>query len=151
MLFSLPQVTTSESGSEVDTWFTPGRFAVVLAVLIVAAYPEVALGASTFFFRDFGLFAYPLAYYHRESFWHGEVPLWNPFNDCGLPFLAQWNTMVLYPFSLFYVLFPLSWSLGIFCLGHLFLCGMGMYFSPGIGRETRWRRPSPVSRSRSMD
>jgi hypothetical protein len=49
-------------------------------------------------------------------------------NDCGLPFLAQWNTMTLYPLSLFYLLLPLSWSLGVFCLGHLFLGGMGMYF-----------------------
>ncbi|MCI0747117.1 MAG: YfhO family protein [Verrucomicrobia subdivision 3 bacterium] len=35
--------------------------------------------------------------------------------------------MTLYPFSLIYLLFPLPWSLGYFCLGHLFLGGMGMY------------------------
>ena len=79
-------------------------------------------------FRDYGLFGYPLAFYHRESFWRGEVPLWNPLNDCGIPFLAQWSTMVLYPGSLFYLLLPLSWSLGVFCLAHLFLAGLGMYF-----------------------
>ncbi|MBU6399229.1 MAG: hypothetical protein KGS61_02835 [Verrucomicrobia bacterium] len=128
MSSSLPQVPTSDSGREMDAWFTPGRFAVALAVLIIAAFPEVVLGAGTFFFRDFGLFAYPLAYYHRESFWHGQIPLWNPYSDCGVPFLAQWNTMVLYPLSLFYVLLPLSWALGMFCLSHLFLGGMGMCF-----------------------
>jgi hypothetical protein len=111
-----------------DEWFTPGRFAVLLAVLTCAAYPEVISGLGTFFHRDFSVFGYPLAYYHRESFWRGEIPLWNPLNDCGLPFLAQWNTMTLYPLSLFYLLLPLSWSLGVFCLGHLFLGGMGMYF-----------------------
>ena len=86
------------------------------------------VGQGTFFHRDFSIFGYPLACYHRESFWRGEFPLWNPLNDCGLPFLAQWNTMTLYPLSLFYLLLPLSWSLGVFCLGHLFLGGMGMYF-----------------------
>jgi hypothetical protein len=35
--------------------------------------------------------------------------------------------MVLYPLSLIYLLFPLPWSLGIFCLAHLFLGGMGMF------------------------
>ena len=100
----------------------------LLAVLICAAYPEVISGQGTFFHRDFSIFGYPLAYYHRQSFWQGEIPLWNPLNDCGLPFLAQWNTMTLYPLSLFYLLLPLSWSLGMFCLGHLFLGGMGMYF-----------------------
>ena len=36
--------------------------------------------------------------------------------------------MTLYPLSLFYLIFPLQWSLGIFNLGHLFFGGMGMYF-----------------------
>src|SRR6266699_7309752 len=109
-------------------WFTPGRYAFILAACIFAAYPEVVLGVRTFFFRDFGYFGYPLAFHHRESFWRGELPLWNPLSNCGLPFLAQWNTMVLYPGSPFYLLFPLSWSLGVFCLLHQFLAGLGMYF-----------------------
>ncbi|HTG42994.1 MAG TPA: YfhO family protein, partial [Verrucomicrobiae bacterium] len=46
---------------------------------------------------------------------------------CGLPFLAQWNTMVFYPFSLIYLLFPLSWSLGFFCLFHLWWAAFGMF------------------------
>src|SRR6266566_5279115 len=111
----------------VDMWLTPGRFALLLALSIFAAYPEVLLGSQTFYYRDFGFFGYPLAYYHRESFWQGEIPLWNPLNNCGLPFLAQWNTLVLYPGSLFYLLFPLSWSLAVFCLLHQFLAGMGMF------------------------
>ena len=109
-------------------WFTPGRFVFILAACIFAAYPEVVLGMRTFFFRDFGFFGYPLAYHHRESFWLGEIPLWNPLNNGGLPFLAQWNTMVLYPGSLFYLVLPLSWALAVFCLLHQFLAGLGMYF-----------------------
>src|SRR5213594_1699240 len=119
---------SSVCGIEADQWCAPGRFAAFLAVCILAVYPDVVLATRTFFFRDFGYFGYPLAYYHRQSFWRGEIPLWNPLNNCGLPFLAQWNTLVLYPGSFFYLLFPLSWSLGIFCLFHLWLAGMGMYF-----------------------
>jgi len=110
-----------------DAWLTRGRFAAILALLIFAAYWQVVLGWQTFYYRDFGFFGYPLAHYHRESFWRGEIPLWNPLNNCGLPFLAQWNTLVLYPGSLFYLLFPPSWSLAVFCLLHQFLAGMGMY------------------------
>ena len=106
----------------------PSWVALILATSIFAAYPEVILGMATFFFRDFGYFAYPLAFHHRESFWRGELPLWNPLNNCGLPFLAQWNTLVLYPGSLFYLLFPLSWSLSVYCLLHQFLAGLGMYW-----------------------
>src|SRR5882757_3372199 len=114
--------------SPADEFFLPGRFAALLAALLCVTYPDVIIGGGTFFHRDFAVFGYRLAFFHRESFWRGEMPLWNPLNHCGLPFLAQWNTMTLYPLSLFYLLLPLSWSLGVFCLGHLFLAGMGMYF-----------------------
>ena len=108
-------------------WLTPGRFALALALLIFAAFPQVLLGWQTFVVRDFGFFAYPLAHYQRECFWRGELPLWNPYNNCGVPFLAQWNTMPLYPPALIYLVLPLSWALGFFCLLHLFFAGFGMY------------------------
>jgi hypothetical protein len=107
--------------------FTLGRFVLLLAALVLAAYPEVVLGTHSFFYRDFGLFTYPVAYYSHESFWHGQVPLWDPLNNCGIPFLAQWNTTVCYPLSLVYLLLPLRWSLDYFCLGHLVLAGVAMY------------------------
>jgi hypothetical protein len=116
--------TTAEG---VEQWFTPARFGLLTACLIAACFPGVIAGRDTFFFRDFAIFSYPLAAYHKECFWQGTIPLWNPYNDCGLPFLAQWNTMVLYPLSLIYLLFPLSWSLPIFCLFHWWLGGYGMY------------------------
>jgi hypothetical protein len=108
--------------------FTPGRAAGLIALFLFALYPGVILGTHSFFFRDFGLFTYPVAYFAHESFWHGQVPLWNPLNNCGVPFLAQWNTSVCYPPSLIYMVFPLPWSLNYFCLGHLMLAGVGMYF-----------------------
>jgi hypothetical protein len=123
-----PEGTLARGVSGADAWFTPGRFSIVLGLLILAGFPEVVLGTHTFVARDFGFFGYPIACYHRESFWRGEIPLWNPLNNCGLPFLAQWNTLSLYPGSLFYLLLPLSWSLGVFCLLHLFWGGLGMYW-----------------------
>src|SRR5271156_6047139 len=127
MLFSTTPDVTSGSAND-DSWLTTRRFAILLAVLTWASYPQVLMGLQTFVYRDFGYFSYPLAYYFRESFWHGEIPMWDPLSVCGTPFLAQWNTQVLYPPTLFYLLLPLSWSLGVFCLLHLFLGGMGMFF-----------------------
>jgi membrane protein YfhO len=109
-------------------WITPRRFGIALALIILAAFPEVILGRQTFAFQDFSIFGYPIASYHRECFWRGEMPLWNPLNSFGLPFVAQWNTMTLYPLSLIYLLLPLPWSLNVFCLLHLFLGGMGMFY-----------------------
>src|SRR4051812_27003463 len=103
-----PVEQCSVSGAAGD-WLTPGRFALVLAGLILAAFPQVVLGLQTFVVRDFGFFAYPLANFQRECFWHGELPFWNPYNNCGIPFLAQWNTMPLYPPALIYLVLPLGW------------------------------------------
>ncbi len=125
---TLTPAGTRAAQTGADDWLTPGKFAALLGLLIVACFPQVVFGLETFYFRDYEMFGYPLAFYHREAFWHGEIPLWNPYNDCGLPFLAQWNTLTLYPPSLLYLLLPLPWSLGVFCLGHLFLAGVGMYF-----------------------
>ena len=111
-----------------DPWFTPWRFALLLALLIFAAFPHVLLGLQTFVVRDYGFFAYPLAHFQQECFRHGELPFWNPYNNCGVPFLAQWNTMPLYPPALIYLLLPLQWSLSFFCLLHLWFAGFGMFF-----------------------
>jgi hypothetical protein len=121
------QVGSSPS-ADPDAWLTAGKFGLILAALIFVAFPQVLLGIETFFIRDYGLFSYPNAVYQRESFWRGELPFWNPYTYCGVPFLAQWNTMPLYPLSLVYLLAPVSWSLSFFCLLHLEIAGLGMYF-----------------------
>ena len=122
------QQPVSKTGNPIDPWFTPWRFALLLALLILAMFPQVLPGLETFVIRDYGFFAYPLAHFQRECFWHGELPFWNPYNNCGVPFLAQWNTMPLYPPSLIYLLLPLPWSLSFFCLLHLWFAGFGMFF-----------------------
>src|SRR5271170_6561543 len=109
----------SHTPNTVGDWCSPGRFALVLAVLIFAAFRSVLLGVDTFAVRDFGLFSFPVAFFHRQCFWKGEMPWWNPLSCCGLPFLAQLNTLTLYPLSLIYLLLPLTWSLPFFCLFHL--------------------------------
>jgi hypothetical protein len=106
---------------------TPLRFGLMLAGLLSLWHPGILLGTTTFFYRDYGVLGYPFIHFHRECFWAGELPLWNPLSNCGAPFLAQWGTMTLYPPSLFYLLFPLPWSLGVFCLAHLWLGGLGMF------------------------
>jgi hypothetical protein len=108
--------------------FKAWHFALMLALLIFAAFPQVVPGLQTFIVRDYGFFAYPLAHFQQECYQRDELPFWNPYNNCGVPFLAQWNTMPLYPPSLIYLVTPLHWSLGFFCLLHLWFAGLGMFF-----------------------
>ncbi|HXS68573.1 MAG TPA: hypothetical protein VN761_06990, partial [Candidatus Polarisedimenticolia bacterium] len=99
-----------------------------MAVLFLVCFPSVVLGLEAFVYGDMGQYAYPLALFHRESFWHGQIPFWNPLSSCGIPFLAQWNTLTCYPGSLIYLLLPMPWSYDVFCLGHMFFAAVGMYF-----------------------
>ncbi len=124
----------------------PWVFGLAVLALLFVAFPKVMLGLHSFVHRDYGVLGYPFVHYFHESFWRGELPLWNPYSSCGAPFLAQWGTMTLYPGSLFYVLLPLPWSLGVFCLLHLALGGAGMFalarrwvggdFAPGVAGMT---------------
>jgi len=107
--------------------FSLWRFGLLLALLVVVAFPQVIFGAATFVARDFGFFAYPLAHFQKECIWHGELPFWDPYNNCGVPFLAQWNTMPLYPPALLYLALPLTWALSCFSLLHLWFGGLGMF------------------------
>jgi hypothetical protein len=109
-------------------WAEPQRFALLLAAMVFIPFWNVWLGFDTFVVRDWGLFSFPVATFHKACFWRGEWPVWNPYSCCGVPFLAQFNTLTLYPLSLIYLLLPLTWSLPAFCLFHVFLAGMGMYF-----------------------
>src|SRR6266550_1490469 len=120
---SMPSPVTRQSLE----FLTLPRFATLLAVLLLASFSDVILGWHSFFTRDFANFGYPLAWHVQQSYCAGEIPLWNPYNFAGLPFLAQWNTLALYPPSFIYILVPLPWSLNLFNLLHLYLGGLGMF------------------------
>jgi hypothetical protein len=111
-----------------DGAFGAARLLLLLGLLMCVSFPGIVFGSDAFVYRDDGLFGYPVAYYARHCFWHGHVPLWNPYNNCGIPFLAQWNTMALYPLSLLYLIPPMPWSMNYFLLGHILLAGTGMFF-----------------------
>jgi len=129
-----PQPSTRR---QLAPWLKPGRFTIIIVTLIFAAFPKVLLGLESFYYRDYGVLGYPFVYYHHAAFWRGELPLWNPLSNCGAPFLAQWGTMTLYPFSLFYLIFPLPWSLTWFCFGHLILGSLGVYYLAFRWSESR--------------
>jgi hypothetical protein len=129
-----PQPSTRR---QLAPWLTPARFTIIIITLIFAAFPKVLLGLESFYYRDYGVLGYPFIHYHHAAFWRGELPLWNPLSNCGAPFLAQWGTMTLYPFSLFYLILPLPWSLTWFCFGHLVVGSLGVYYLAFRWSESR--------------
>ncbi|HYO89545.1 MAG TPA: oligosaccharide flippase family protein [Candidatus Limnocylindrales bacterium] len=62
-----------------------------------------------------------------ESLRSGEIPLWNPHQFGGIPFLAAGQQSALYPFSILYYTLPLSAAYGWFTVVQLGLAGALMY------------------------
>ncbi len=71
---------------------------------------------------------YPWRKFAAETLRAGYLPLWNPYQFCGTPFVANSQSAVFYPGSLLFVLIPdtayaFSWSAVL----HLTLCGWFCY------------------------
>lgn len=58
----------------------------------------------------------------------GEWPLWNTYEFCGMPLLANYQSAVLYPPRLLHLLFDLATATTMYILLKLWLCGMTAYF-----------------------
>lgn len=65
--------------------------------------------------------------------------LWNPNLFAGVPFLAAGQHSAYYPFSLLFLLLPLSKAYGWFAVSQVWLAGIGMYL---YGRVLGLRRPA---------
>ncbi|MBZ0309029.1 MAG: YfhO family protein, partial [Anaerolineae bacterium] len=70
----------------------------------------------------------------RQSLEQGEIPLWQPNQFSGTPFLANGQHSALYPFSVIYYVLPLETAYGWFTVSQLWLAGLFMYcFVRGLG------------------
>lgn len=77
------------------------------------------------------------AHYSRTVIADGCLPLWNPYQFCGTPFMANAQTAVFYPLSLLFVLFDPARAFGMSAMIHLFLAAVFAFMlgrALGMGR-----------------
>lgn len=85
-------------------------------------FGPVLFGARSFAYRDAANFYYPL-YEWLDSQWRaGQIPLWNPHENCGLPVVGDASSGLLYPGKLLFAL-PVSFTLRykLYITGHVLL------------------------------
>lgn len=63
----------------------------------------------------------PWRHFAKENILRGVVPLWNPLNGGGSPFLANPQVAILSPFTIAYYLLPISVSLNFLTISKLVL------------------------------
>ena len=78
---------------------------------------------------------YPWRLFAAQTLKSGYLPLWNPHQFCGTPFVANSQSAVFYPLNLLFCLLPVARVFGVSVLLHLFLTGSFLYVflrSPAI-------------------
>jgi hypothetical protein len=99
---------------------------VLIALPLVLFWPTLS-GKLVVAGYDLILYSYPYRVAAATAIRHGQFPFWNPDLFGGVPFLANIQAAVLYPFNLLFV-WPggpqlLSWSIIV----HLALAGLFFY------------------------
>jgi hypothetical protein len=74
---------------------------------------------------DIYAYVLPMTEYAFASLREGRLPLWNPYQLCGMPFLATYVVGVFYPPHLLYLLVDPALGLEILVVLHLALAGLG--------------------------
>jgi len=70
---------------------------------------------------------YPWRLFAAQTLRSGYLPLWNPHQFCGTPFVANSQSAVFYPLNLLFCIFPVARAFGVSVLLHLFLTGSFLY------------------------
>lgn len=65
--------------------------------------------------------------FNRQELSDGRLPTWNPDNGSGVPHLANAQSAVFSPFSVFYDVLPIRWATLGAAFAQLFVGGMLMY------------------------
>lgn len=120
-----------------------GRLLLILAVAAPFAWlfgPALCTSRS-FVFRDAAHYYFPLFQWIGQQWSQGELPLWNPQENCGVPVLADATSGVLYPGKLLFLL-PLGYALKykLYVSGHALLAAWTAFC---LAR--RWRASPPAA------
>jgi hypothetical protein len=104
-----------------------GLAAATIVVAALAVFGPALARNEVFTFRDHLDYFQPLRWFTTEQLRAGSLPLWNPYNASGEPWLANPQTAVFYPPAWLFLILPFSTAYVAFLLFHALLLGFGAY------------------------
>jgi Bacterial membrane protein YfhO len=106
---------------------------VLIAILAVIPFLAPLVSGEVFTLRDHSDYFQPLRWYTAAELQVGRLPLWNPYNASGEPWLANPQTGVFYPPQWLHVVLPFAAAYMLYLWFHVLLLGWGAYlfFSRG--------------------
>ena len=105
-----------------------------LGVLVVIFFWDSFFAGKILCMRDTFFDSMPWMKFTRQALDAGKLPLWNPYSNCGQPFLADPATAVFYPPNLLFYVLSSSLALKLWLGLHLWIAAASAY---GLARH--WR------------
>jgi hypothetical protein len=87
--------------------------------------------------RDLGPYFIPPRFFWVESIKQGDFPLWNPYQFCGHPFIANPQHAAFYPFNALFFILPFDVAFNNMIILHIFIGGLFTIFS---GTQSKFNR-----------
>jgi hypothetical protein len=102
--------------------------AVWLYVLLVGAFFYQPLSTQTFYFRDLYRLFYPKRLFLAAALRSGQIPLWDPMTQGGVPFLANPSNFALHPSNVLYLVLPVLAAFNLVLVLHVLFCAVAAYW-----------------------
>lgn len=113
--------------------------ALVLALLALLPFVGMISRGEVPLFRDHESYFLPLRWHTATSLLAGDLPLWNPFNGLGEPWMANPQTAVFYPPAWIFLALPFAAAYALFLAVHVAIAGIGAW-----RLFRRWAEPAPA-------
>ncbi|RME03537.1 MAG: hypothetical protein D6805_06240 [Planctomycetota bacterium] len=120
-----------KSNKKLKDWivFLPFCQVGLVAIFVVLFFNYgMVFGGKVPFFRDFYFYNFPNITFHSWAFQKGELPFWNPYLQCGTPFLADATNACFYPFQWIFLFFRFEDAVRFFFLSHFIIAFLNSYF-----------------------
>jgi len=102
----------------------------LLCLTIIVLFHRLLLGDVLFWGLP-SLQFYPWRDFAMGELAQGHLPLWNPYNGAGAPLLANYQSALLYPPHLLYLVWSGPQMMGWLGMLHLAWAGLGMWLLTG--------------------
>jgi len=99
----------------------------LLTILALAMFARPLFRGEVLTFRDHADYFQPLRYFTADELRHFHLPLWNPYNASGEPWLANPQTAVFYPPAWIFLVVPFATAYVLYLVFHVALLGCGAF------------------------
>jgi len=111
---------------------------VALFVIVIALFHAFVFSDRMLYSSDFIQGAgFARSFYVDYVKAHGTVPVWNPYQFCGIPYIDSFHGDTFYPFSTIKFFMNIYRYFGWILLLHIFLGGITMFFCARVFRRSQ--------------